>query len=194
MLHSAFSIPIKRKQICFYPGEILDEISHTWRSISPATTIDSHLLEDLINLIDMVVEHFKSNIEPSLPENRDSPYPFLLRSLRPPKHIKYNVTELDAVKSELRDYKSKVTNQSKMITELTRNVDTSNRRFDDLSGMVQGILSTFHRHGIEQRQQSSETPLSDLPSPTPMPHVPKNLPARRHDEIKLDLEDYPAER
>ena len=120
----------------------------------------------------MAVEHFKRNIEPSLCENGDSPYPFLLHSLPPPKHIKDSVTELDAVKNELRDYKSKVTTQSKKIAELTRNLDASNKKFEDLSGMVKGILSTFNRNGIEQRQQPR-----DLPSQIPKPHVPKNLPA-----------------
>ena len=198
MLHSVFRDYIEKRQTCFYPGKILDKILCLWRSIPSATTTDKHLLEELIILMDMAMQHFSQNIEPSLHENEDSPYPFFLRCY-PSKHTNngqkvpneldtrpcdtapdlesHSINELEVVKSELRDYKSKVTNQSNMITELTRNVDTSNKRFNDLSETVQSLLTTFHRHGFKQGQQSSETLPSGHPAPTPRPHVPKNLPA-----------------
>ena len=88
LLQITFGDYIETGQICFYPGEILDEISRTLRSIASTKTFDFHLiLEDLIDLIDMAVEHFEQNIEPPLRENSASPY--LPRHPDPlPKHKK----------------------------------------------------------------------------------------------------------
>ena len=59
LLQITFGVYIETGQICFYPGEILDEISRSLRSIASTKTFDFDLiLEDLITLIDMAVEHF----------------------------------------------------------------------------------------------------------------------------------------
>ena len=193
MLHSAFSIPIKRRQICFYPGKILDRILCFQRhALSTATYI--HLLEELITLINMAMQHFSKNIQPFLDEKEDSLSPALPHAsenkhkdndqklqnrLNPkpsdtaPDPEGHSTNELVVIKRELRAQKTRITNQSNMITELAKNIDTSNKRFDNLSETIQTFLATLHRQESEQGQQSGKTSIPGHTAPTSRPHGPK---------------------
>ena len=60
-----------------------------------------------------------------------------------------------------------------MITELAKNIDTSNTRFKNLSETIQTFLATLHRQESEQGQQSGKTSIPGHTAPTSRPHGPK---------------------
>ena len=74
--------------------------------------------------------------------------------------------ELMIVQRELRDQKASITNQSNMINELAKSVDSSNTRFKNLSETIQAFLTTFHRQESGQEHTA------------PRPRGPEIPPAR----------------
>lgn len=71
LLQMTFGKHIERKHICFFPGEILDEV---YRILSYIQSTHSPLgraykvTDELFDLSTMAMEYFKENIEPNLPE------------------------------------------------------------------------------------------------------------------------------
>lgn len=71
LLQMTFGKHIERKHICFFPGEILDEVFRILRYIQSTVTPLGRaykVTDELFDLSTMAMEYFKENIEPSLPE------------------------------------------------------------------------------------------------------------------------------
>jgi len=71
LLQMTFGKHIERKHICFFPGEILDEVFRILRYIQCTLTPLGRtykVTDELFDLSTMAMEYFKDNIEPSLPE------------------------------------------------------------------------------------------------------------------------------
>jgi len=71
LLQMTFGKHIERKHICFFPGEILDEVCRILRYIQtthPPLGRAYKVTDELFDLSTMAMEYFKENIEPSLPE------------------------------------------------------------------------------------------------------------------------------
>jgi len=70
LVHMTLARHIDHKHICFFPGEILDEVYRILRYIKGAHKLArSHTVtEELFDLSDMAMEYFKDRIEPTLPE------------------------------------------------------------------------------------------------------------------------------
>ena len=137
----------------------------------------------------MAMQHFSKNIQPFLDEKEYTLSPALphasenkhkdndqkiqnRRSLKTsntdPDPEDHSTNELVVIKRELRDQKASIANQSNMITELAKNIDTSNTRFKNLSETIQAFLTTLHRQESGQGHTA----------PTPGPHDPK-IPSAR---------------
>jgi len=71
LLQMTFGKHIERKHICFFPGEILDEvfrILYYIQSTSLPLGRAYKVTDELFDLSTMAMEYFKENIEPNLPE------------------------------------------------------------------------------------------------------------------------------
>jgi len=75
LLQMTFGKHIDRKHICFFPGEILDEVLRIVSYISSTQPLGRsykttvfQVTDELDDLSNMAMEYFKENIEPSLPE------------------------------------------------------------------------------------------------------------------------------
>jgi len=71
LLQMTFGKHIERKHICFFPGEILDEVYRILRYIQsthPPLGRTYKVTDELFDLSTMAMEYFKENIEPSLPD------------------------------------------------------------------------------------------------------------------------------
>merc|ERR1740131_803639 len=70
LLQMTFGKHIERKHICFFPGEILDEVFRILYYISSTQPLGRayKVTDELFDLSTMAMEYFKENIEPSLPE------------------------------------------------------------------------------------------------------------------------------
>jgi len=71
LLQMTFGKHIERKHICFFPGEILDEVYRILRyihSTNPPLGRTYKVTDELFDLSTMAMEYFKDNIEPSLPD------------------------------------------------------------------------------------------------------------------------------
>jgi len=71
LLQMTFGKHIERKHICFFPGEILDEVFRILRYIQCTHTPLGRaykVTDELFDLSSMAMEYFKENIEPSLPD------------------------------------------------------------------------------------------------------------------------------
>jgi len=70
LLQMTFGKHIERKHICFFPGEILDEVFRILSYIALTQPLGRayKVTDELFDLSTMAMEYFKENIEPSLPE------------------------------------------------------------------------------------------------------------------------------
>lgn len=70
LLQMTFGKHIERKHICFFPGEILDEVFRILNYIASTNPLGRayKVTDELFDLSTMAMEYFKENIEPSLPE------------------------------------------------------------------------------------------------------------------------------
>jgi len=70
LLHMTFGKHIERKHICFFPGEILDEVFRILSYIASTQPLGRayKVTDELFDLSTMAMEYFKENIEPSLPD------------------------------------------------------------------------------------------------------------------------------
>jgi len=70
LLQMTFGKHIERKHICFFPGEILDEVFRILSYINYTQPLGRayKVTDELFDLSTMAMEYFKENIEPSLPE------------------------------------------------------------------------------------------------------------------------------
>lgn len=70
LLQMTFGKHIERKHICFFPGEILDEVFRILNYIASTHPLGRayKVTDELFDLSTMAMEYFKENIEPSLPE------------------------------------------------------------------------------------------------------------------------------
>lgn len=70
LLQMTFGKHIDRKHICFFPGEILDEVQRILSYIksTPALGRAYKVTDELYDLSTMAMEYFKDHIEPRLPE------------------------------------------------------------------------------------------------------------------------------
>jgi len=70
LLQMTFGKHIERKHICFFPGEILDEVFRILSYITCTQPLGRayKVTDELFDLSTMAMEYFKENIEPSLPE------------------------------------------------------------------------------------------------------------------------------
>jgi len=72
LLQMTFGKHIERKHICFFPGEILDEVFRILNYIASTSTQPLgrayKVTDELFDLSTMAMEYFKENIEPTLPE------------------------------------------------------------------------------------------------------------------------------
>lgn len=70
LLQMTFGKHIERKHICFFPGEILDEVIRILSYIALTQPLGRayKVTDELFDLSTMAMEYFKENIEPSLPE------------------------------------------------------------------------------------------------------------------------------
>lgn len=71
LLQMTFGKHIERKHICFFPGEILDEVYRILtyiKSTHPPLGRTYKVTDELFDLSTMAMEYFKDNIEPSLPD------------------------------------------------------------------------------------------------------------------------------
>jgi len=70
LLQMTFGKHIERKHICFFPGEILDEVFRILSYINCTQPLGRayKVTDELFDLSTMAMEYFKENIEPSLPE------------------------------------------------------------------------------------------------------------------------------
>lgn len=70
LLQMTFGKHIERKHICFFPGEILDEVFRILYYISSTQPLGRayKVTDELFDLSTMAMEYFKENIEPTLPE------------------------------------------------------------------------------------------------------------------------------
>jgi len=70
LLQMTFGKHIERKHICFFPGEILDEVFRILSYITSTQPLGRayKVTDELFDLSTMAMEYFKENIEPSLPE------------------------------------------------------------------------------------------------------------------------------
>jgi len=71
LLQMTFGKHIERKHICFFPGEILDEVFRILRYIQSTHAPLGRaykVTDELFDLSSMAMEYFKENIEPSLPD------------------------------------------------------------------------------------------------------------------------------
>lgn len=88
LLQMTFSKHIKRKQCCFFPGEIIDEVYRILNYIkhTPVVNRAYKVTDELFDLSTMAMEYFKEFIEPKLPDVNYlildyEPYPNLSSSL-----------------------------------------------------------------------------------------------------------------
>jgi len=70
LLQMTFGKHIERKHICFFPGEILDEVYRILGYLKLTHPLGRayKVTDELFDLSTMAMEYFKENIEPSLPE------------------------------------------------------------------------------------------------------------------------------
>jgi len=70
LLQMTFGKHIERKHICFFPGEILDEVFRILNYIASTQPLGRayKVTDELFDLSTMAMEYFKENIEPTLPE------------------------------------------------------------------------------------------------------------------------------
>jgi len=70
LLQMTFGKHIERKHICFFPGEILDEVFRILNYVASTNPPGRayKVTDELFDLSTMAMEYFKENIEPSLPE------------------------------------------------------------------------------------------------------------------------------
>ncbi|CAG0918474.1 unnamed protein product [Notodromas monacha] len=70
LLQMAFGRHIQKGNICFFPGEILDEVQRILTCISATPEISKayKITEELYDLSAMAMEYFKEKLEPTLPE------------------------------------------------------------------------------------------------------------------------------
>jgi len=70
LLQMTFGKHIERKHICFFPGEILDEVYRILSYITLTQPLGRayKVTDELFDLSTMAMEYFKENIEPFLPE------------------------------------------------------------------------------------------------------------------------------
>ncbi|XP_050305173.1 F-box only protein 28 [Anthonomus grandis grandis] len=70
LLQMSFGKHIERKHICFFPGEILDEVYSILHYIrtTPRLDLPYKVTDELFDLSTMAMEYFKEKIEPNLPE------------------------------------------------------------------------------------------------------------------------------
>ncbi|XP_076253785.1 F-box protein dampened [Rhynchophorus ferrugineus] len=70
LLQMSFGKHIERKHICFFPGEILDEVHSILHYIktTPKLDLPYKVTDELFDLSTMAMEYFKEKIEPNLPE------------------------------------------------------------------------------------------------------------------------------
>jgi len=70
LLQMTFGKHIERKHICFFPGEILDEVFRILNYIGSTQPLGRayKVTDELFDLSTMAMEYFKENIEPGLPE------------------------------------------------------------------------------------------------------------------------------
>ncbi|XP_030765535.1 F-box only protein 28 [Sitophilus oryzae] len=70
LLQMSFGKHIERKHVCFFPGEILDEVYSILHYIKTTSKLDLpyKVTDELFDLSTMAMEYFKEKIEPNLPE------------------------------------------------------------------------------------------------------------------------------
>jgi len=70
LLQMTFGKHIDRKHICFFPGEILDEVQRILRYIKSTPSLGRayKVTDELYDLSTMAMEYFKDHVEPRLPE------------------------------------------------------------------------------------------------------------------------------
>ncbi|CAH1173553.1 unnamed protein product [Phaedon cochleariae] len=70
LLQMTFGKHIERKHICFFPGEILDEVHHilNYIKVTPKLDLPYKVTDELFDLSTMAMEYFKEKIEPNLPD------------------------------------------------------------------------------------------------------------------------------
>ncbi len=68
----AFGKHIERKHVCFFAGEILDEVQRIMRYIKQSPSLRdckvTDVTDELFDLSMMAMEYFREHIEPTLPE------------------------------------------------------------------------------------------------------------------------------
>jgi F-box protein 28 len=70
LLQMTFGKHIERKHVCFFAGEILDEVQRILYYIKESTSLGRayKVTDELFDLSTMAMEYFKDHIEPTLPE------------------------------------------------------------------------------------------------------------------------------
>nr|CAI5822750.1 unnamed protein product [Callosobruchus analis] len=70
LLQMSLGKHIERKHICFFPGDILDEVYHIlyYIRVTPKLDLPYKVTDELFDLSTMAMEYFKEKIEPNLPE------------------------------------------------------------------------------------------------------------------------------
>lgn len=70
LLQMSFGKHIERKHICFFPGDILDEVYRIlhYIRVTPKLHVPYKVTDELYDLSTMAMEYFKDKIEPKLPE------------------------------------------------------------------------------------------------------------------------------
>lgn len=70
LLQMSFGKHIERKHICFFPGDILDEVYRIlhYIRVTPKLDVPYKVTDELFDLSTMAMEYFKEKIEPNLPE------------------------------------------------------------------------------------------------------------------------------
>ncbi|XP_054257073.1 F-box only protein 28-like [Macrosteles quadrilineatus] len=70
LLQMSFGKHIERKHVCFFAGEILDEVNRIlhYIKVTPKLARPYKVTDELFDLSTMAMEYFKERIEPTLPE------------------------------------------------------------------------------------------------------------------------------